>query len=189
MSNYRRLRVPGGTYFFTAHLADRRSELLVRDIDRLRQVVRQTMQRYPFRIDAIAVLPATIHTIWTLPEGDADFSNRWSMLKSLFSRDTAAPAFRTRAQVKRGEKGIWQRRFWEHLIRDAADFDAHVTLVHTAPQAAGLVDRAENWLHSSIHRRSGKASGAGVFAGPRGVNMGEAQTQLAPVGPDCVAGP
>lgn len=152
MSNSIRAKAPGGTYFFTARLHDRNSDLLVREIDCLRRAMRLTMSRHPFQIDAIVVLPAVIHTIWSLPPDDAEFSNRWGMLKSLFSRDLPAPAYRTQAQVKRGEKGIWQRRFWEHLIRDADDLAAHRQMIHSAPVQAGLVAHPGDWTWTSLHR-------------------------------------
>ena len=173
MSRYIRSRRPGATYFFTARLADRNSDLLVREIDRLRHVTRLTMDRYPMRIDAIAVLPSVIHTIWTLPPGDADFSNRWSMLKALFSRGLPAPPYRSPAQIRRGERGIWQRRFWEHCIRDADDLAQHVSMIHASPVQAGLCAHPADWLHSSIHRAQRQRparslQGIGHGAGSRG---------------------
>lgn len=152
MPNYIRRRAPGGTYFFTARLADRNATLLVDEIDRLRAATRKTMARYPFQIDAIAVLPDVIHTIWTLPDGDANFSLRWRMLKSLFSKALPDPETRTPAQKLRRAKGIWQPRFWEHLIRDEQDFDRHLHMIHASPVQAGLCATPQAWPHSSVHR-------------------------------------
>ena len=152
MSKYRRYLVPGGTYFFTACLEDRKSDLLVREIDRLRSATRVTMATLPFRIDAIVVLPAAIHTIWTLPEGDIDYSKRWRILKSHFSRGLQAPNHRSASKISHRNKGIWQRRFWEHLITDQADFDQHRRLILTAPVQANLVKSAGEWPYSSWHR-------------------------------------
>ncbi|WP_299782801.1 transposase [uncultured Roseobacter sp.] len=152
MSKYIRSQTPGATYFFTARLADSRSTLLTDEVDLLRRCVRETITRYPFAIDAIVILPAAIHTLWTLPEGDADFSTRWSFLKSRFSRALPEPPGRTATQFKRSEKGIWQRRFWEHRIRSAHDLALHRTLIHTAPVQAGLVDRPSDWSWTSLHR-------------------------------------
>ena len=152
MPNYNRRRSLGGTYFFTARLADRSSTLLRDETDRLRDATRQTLARYPFQIDAIVVLPAVIHTIWTLPAGDANYSLRWSMLKSLFSKSLPDPTHRSMAQRRRGEKGIWQQRFWEHLIRNTADYEAHLQLIHTSPVQAGLCATPQDWPHSSVHR-------------------------------------
>ena len=176
MGNYKRRRVPGGTYFFTVHLQNRNSDLLVTQIDALRAATRTTMKRYPFRIDAIVVLPATIHTVWTLPAGDADYANRWSMLKSIFSRALPDPEQRTRTQIKRGEKGIWQRRFWEHVIRDADDFEHHKALVHNAPVTARLVRAPTDWPYSSIHRDAQPISH--LASGPEHPQASDQQDQL-----------
>ena len=92
MSNYRRSQVPGGTWFFTLTLADRQSRLLIDEIALLRHAYRQTQLAHPFRTIAICILPDHLHAIWTLPEGDANFSGRWSLLKSTFSRQLPAAA-------------------------------------------------------------------------------------------------
>jgi putative transposase len=152
MSEYIRRRSPGGTFFFTIRLAARASDLLVRDIATLRHVMRATKQRHPFDIDAIVVLPSVIHTVWTLPEGDTDYPNRVGMLKSKFSRSQPMPAHRTLTQIKRGEKGIWQRRYWEHQIRDTADFERHRALIYQSPVHAGLCATPQDWPHTSLHR-------------------------------------
>ena len=153
MSSLMRNRPHGGSFFFTVRLADSQSDLLLREVDRLRIATRRTMARYPFRIDAIAVLPSVIHTVWTVPAGDTDLSHRWSMLKTLFSQGLPTPPHRSRAQIRRGDKGIWQRRFWQHPIRDAVELEMHVALVHTSPVQAGLCADPREWRHSSIHRR------------------------------------
>lgn len=157
MSNYIRCKAKGATYFFTAHLADRSSTLLIDRVDLLRSVMRLTMQNHPFSIDSIVVLPACIHTIWTMPTGDADYSKRWSYLKSNFSRALPASQTRTAAQVSRKEKGIWQRRFWEHRIRDVQDLARHRNLIHTAPVQSGLVAAPTDWAWTSLHRDLGNA--------------------------------
>lgn len=152
MSEYIRRRSPGGTFFFTIRLADRTSDLLVREISALRQAMRATKHHHAFHIDAIVILPSVIHTILTLPEGDSDYPNRVGMLKSKFSRGQPMPAHRTLNQIKRGEKGIWQRRYWEHQIRDAADFARHRDLIYQSPVHAGLCATPQDWPHSSLHR-------------------------------------
>lgn len=152
MPKYIRSSRVGGTFFFTVRLADHRSDVLVRDVDLLRRVTRQTRDRLPFEINEIVVLPSVIHTIWTLPEGDADFSARWRMLKSLFSRNVPQPDVLTGRRLRPGEKGVWQRRFWEHMIRDGDDFAAHRHMIHSAPVQAGLVNRMTDWQWSSVHR-------------------------------------
>ena len=152
MADFIRSNTPGATFFFTARLADPQSTLLTDQIVRLRSAMRETVSRYPFTIDDIVVLPAAIHTLWTLPEDDADFSTRWSFLKSRFSRALPAASNRTTSQIARKEKGIWQRRFWEHRIRSAHDLMLHRRLIHTAPVAAGLVERPSDWSWTSLHR-------------------------------------
>lgn len=156
MSNYRRLRVPGGTYFFTVRLQDQRSDLLVTHIALLRDATRLCKQRWPFAIDGAVILPNKLHMIWTLPEGDCDFSKRWRFIKSTFSRHVPAPDHIPASHARRGEKGIWQRRFWEHVIRDADDYDLHMHLIRSAPIHAGLVRKPSDWPYSSLHHRPGR---------------------------------
>lgn len=153
MANYIRRYVPGGTYFFTVRLQDPHADLLITQIDLLRSATRLCMKRWPFDIAGAVVLPNKLHMIWTLPPGDADFSKRWRLIKSTFSRHAPEPDHVTPSQRRRGEKGIWQRRFWEHLIRDRADFDLHMHLIASAPVHAGLVVRAGDWPYSSLQRR------------------------------------
>jgi putative transposase len=152
MTQYRRARIEGGCYFFTVALEDRRSSLLVDRVDLLRASFQQTLQRHPFAIDAIVILPDHLHCIWTLPEGDADYSNRWSRIKAMFSRGIEPGERRRQSRIRRQERGIWQRRFWEHAIRDERDFANHADYIHINPVKHGLVRRAVDWPHSSIHR-------------------------------------
>ena len=154
---YRRLFVPGGTYFFTAHLQDPRADTLVTHIDVLRQSVRLARKRWPFVIEAAVVLPNVTHMIWTMPQDDADFSKRWRLIKSTFSRHVPAPAYEPPSKARRGEKGIWQRRFWEHLIKDGEDFDTHLRLIRDAPVAKGLVGQSTDWPYSSFSTHRSKA--------------------------------
>jgi putative transposase len=152
MPDYRRNRVPGGTFFFTVNLLDRCSELLVEQIDALRDAVRQVRRRAPFHIDAWVVLPDHMHCLWTLPEGDADFPGRWRAIKTAFAKSLPITEPRSPAMTSRGERGIWQRRYWEHTIRDDRDFAAHMDYTHFNPVKHGLVDHPVHWPHSSIHR-------------------------------------
>ncbi len=152
MPSYIRRRLPGATYFFTMRLADRNSDLLVRRIDLLRQAMRATLTHTPFHIDAITVLPNCIHTLWTLPPEDDAYPMRIAMLKSRFSRGCPMPLHRTPTQIKRAEKGIWQRRYWEHVIRDDADFERHRDLIYLSSVHAGLCPRPQDWPHTSLHR-------------------------------------
>jgi putative transposase len=152
MTAYRRVNVPGATYFFTVNLAQRRGNpLLVTRIDLLRQVFRDVKERHPFMIDAIVILPDHLHTIWTLPEGDSDFKTRWSLIKAGFSRHLPAGERRSDSRMKRGERGIWQRRYWEHVIRDERDFERHVDYIHWNPVKHGWVKRVADWSYSSFH--------------------------------------
>jgi len=152
MSAYQRLVVPGGTYFFTVRLQDRASRLLVERVDLLRAACRLCIARWPMQIDTAVILPDHLHMIWTLPAGDGDFSARWRLIKSTFSRHVAGPEHVSSSMAARGEKGVWQRRFWEHLIRDEADLAAHRTFALNAPVRAGLVARAQDWPLSSLQR-------------------------------------
>ncbi|APX11802.1 REP-associated tyrosine transposase [Tateyamaria omphalii] len=152
MPRYIRSDRPDVTYFFTVRAARRGTDLFLREIDPLRAAMRKTKDQHPFEISEIVVLGDVIHTMWRLPPGDADFSKRWRMLKSMFSRNVDAPEDVSGQHLRPGEKGLWQRRFWEHAIRDADDLAAHRHMIWTAPVQAGLVNRPEAWPHSSIHR-------------------------------------
>ena len=152
MPNYIRPRVGGACIFFTVTLAARGSDLLVRKIDWLRDAVRTTRAERPFRIDAWVVLPDHLHCVWTLPEGDADFSTRWKDIKTCFTKSVGLVGRRSRSKVEKGEQGLWQRRFWEHHIRDDQDYAMHVRYCWTNPVRHGFVSRAVDWPYSSIHR-------------------------------------
>lgn len=152
MPNYRRAFVAGGCWFFTVNLLERRKTLLTEHIDILRDAMKQTRKRYPFMIDATVVLPDHLHAVWTLPPGDADFSLRWRLIKSRFARAIPKQERLSRVRKARGERGIWQRRFWEHLIRDEADYARHVEYCYINPVKHGLVTRVRDWPHSSFHR-------------------------------------
>jgi len=153
MPNYRRAFVPGGTWFFTVNLLERKNnDLLIREVDLLRETVRAVRQRHPFQVDAWVVLPEHIHAVWTLPPGDADFSKRWRLIKSGFSRALPKIEYRSSVRKAAGERGIWQRHFWEHLIRDEKDFERYVDYVHVNPVKHGLVAQVSQWPYSSFHR-------------------------------------
>ncbi|MGE0749182.1 MAG: transposase [Variibacter sp.] len=151
MVRYRRNRLAGGTYFFTVTLADRRSSLLTAHIDLLRSAVRAIRKTRPFVIDAIVVLPDHLHIMMTLPDGDPDFSARWSLIKRRFTDGLASSAVPV-TRLANGERVLWQRRFWEHTIRDEQDFAGHVDYIHFNPVKHGLVTRVRDWPHSSFHR-------------------------------------
>jgi putative transposase len=145
------VRAKGSIFFFTVVLAQRPSELLVEEIDRLRRIYQAVQRRHSFETIAICILPDHIHALWALPEDDADFSTRWSLIKSGFSRGLDARA-RSMSKVAKREKGIWQRRYWEHAIRDDEDFGRHVDYIHFNPVKHGHVTRVSDWPHSSFHR-------------------------------------
>ncbi|WP_395005748.1 REP-associated tyrosine transposase [Undibacterium sp.] len=153
MSNYRRAFIPGGTWFFTVNCLQRyNNDLLIREIDLLRQVVKTVRAKYPFHIDAWVVLPEHMHCVFSLPEGDSDFSLRWRLIKSGFSRALPKTESLSPARKAHGERGIWQRHYWEHLIRDELDYQRHVDYVHVNPLKHGLVSRICDWPYSTFHR-------------------------------------
>jgi len=150
MVRYRRNFVPGGTYFFTVTLADRRSRALTEHIAALRHAVRRTRSSQPFSIDAIVVLPEHLHVVMTLPEGDADYPNRWRLIKRRFTDGVR----KSGVQVSRAPHdavALWQRRYWEHTIRDEKNFERHVDYIHFNPMKHHLVARVRDWPYSSFH--------------------------------------
>jgi len=151
MVRYRRNFIAGGTFFITATLADRSSRILVDRIDLLREAMRAVRHRSPFSADAIVVLPDHLHTIMTLPDGDADFSLRWSLIKRRFT-DAITKLGEPIARHPNGEAALWQRRFWEHTIRDENDFERHVDYIHFNPVKHGHVASVRDWRYSSFHR-------------------------------------
>jgi putative transposase len=151
MVRYRRNFLAGGTFFFTATLADRKSSALTDHIAALRAAVLQTRRQHPFTIDAVVVLPDHVHIIMTLPDGDADFPTRWQLIKRRFTT-AVAKAGTPIAHHRNGELALWQRRFWEHTIRDEADFERNVDYIHFNPVKHGLVARVRDWPYSSFHR-------------------------------------
>ena len=153
MPDYRRAWHPGGTYFFTVNLLQRHgNDLLVRHVDVLRQAVRSVRLRHPFRIHGWVVLPDHLHCIMELPPEDADFATRWRLIKAGVARALPRTEWVSPVRVERGERGIWQSRYWEHLIRDEADFRAHMDYVHINPLKHGLVARVADWPYSTFHR-------------------------------------
>lgn len=152
MPNYRRNRVPGATYFFTANLFDRHSMLLVSHIEALRDAVRRVRQSAPFHIDAWVVLPDHMHCMWTLPEGDDNFPARWRAIKIRFSKSLPRQEKPTDAMRRRGERGIWQRRYWEHTIRDDRDYASHMDYIHFNPVKHEVASDPAGWPFSSFRR-------------------------------------
>jgi len=152
MPRYVRAFVPGGTFFFTVALLERRRRLLTERIDTLRQCFTDVRRAKPFRADAIVVLPDHLHCIWTLPTGDADFSSRWHAIKAGFAGAIEPGERLSERRLRKGERGIWQRRFWEHTIRDERDLERHVDYIHFNPVKHGHVGRVTDWPYSNFHR-------------------------------------
>lgn len=149
---YRRLIIPGSTYFFTVNLLNRQSKLLVDQVDKLRDSFQSTQKSHPFKLDSIVILPDHFHMIMTLPEGDTGFSLRLRLIKAYFSSKIAPIEYISPSRKMKNERGIWQRRFWEHLIRDDKDYQQHMNYIHYNPVKHNHVKRAADWPYSSIHR-------------------------------------
>ena len=141
----------GGAFFFTVTLADRTSQALTDHITDLRTALRQERHSHPFVIDAIVVLPDHLHMVMTLPDGDADYPNRWRLIKRRFT-EAVLQSQTPIARHQNGELALWQRRFWEHTIRDSGDFERHVDYIHFNPVKHRLVSRVRDWPFSSFHR-------------------------------------
>ena len=146
MVHYRRNQLPGATYFFTVTLADRQSHALTANIDPLRAAFQRVMDTHPFEIVAAVVLPEHLHAIWALPPDDADYAGRWRAIKSGFTRDLIRAGVNLTRNAK-GEYNLWQRRFWEHTLRDDNDLARHVDYIHYNPVKQGLVSRVSAWPH------------------------------------------
>jgi putative transposase len=151
---YRRAKVAGASYFFTVVTHERRPIFADAEMAALFQAgLNRIKSRHPFEVDAFVILPDHIHAIWTLPEGDANFSMRWRLIKESFTKSfvrqhqISASSLSRRAK---GEQSIWQRRFWEHVIRDDADYSAHMDYIHYNPVRHGLVSTARDWPYSSF---------------------------------------
>ena len=149
---YRRSKNPGHRYFFTVKLADRSSRLLIERIDALRDSIIHVKSRHPFQITAWVVLPDHMHALWLLPAQDCDYSLRWSLIKSRFSRQVEKTEPIGASRLSRRERGIWQRRFWEHRIRDDRDLATHIAYIHNNPVKHGHSLHATDWPYSTIHR-------------------------------------
>jgi putative transposase len=175
MVQYRRNFVPGGLFFFTVTLEDRRSSALVEHVASLRAAFRKTRVERPFAVDAIVILPDHLHAIMTLPPGDSDFSDRWRRIKGAFTRIIVAAGVPV-TRDHRGEYSLWQKRFWEHTIRDDGDFERCADYIHFNPVKHGLVSSPAAWPFSSLHRyaREGALPRDWGGSGPAdNVNFGE----------------
>jgi putative transposase len=127
---YRRAQAKGGTFLFTVNLADRSSDSLVVHIDRLRVALKAVRSNHAFEAIAMVVMPDHLHAIWQLPDGDVDCPMRWSLIKANFSRSLVEAESIGSSRAHKRERGIWQRRYWEHQIRDDDDLPKHVDYIH-----------------------------------------------------------
>ena len=149
---YRRTQIKGGYYFFTVNLADRKSDLLVRKIDDLRAVLTDVKKGHPFSIVSMVVMPEHLHAIWRLPENDDNYPQRWSLIKAGFSRRQNSGESIQKSRRSKRERGIWQRRYWEHFIRDEKDLQKHIDYIHYNPVKHGWVEQAAEWPYSTLPR-------------------------------------
>ena len=144
--------VPGASVVFTVALADRSLQFLAEEVTTLRDAVRIIRTERPFRIDAWVVLPDQMHAVWTLPETDADCSVRWKDIKTRFTKSGGKTGRRSASRIAKREAGIWQRRFWEHHIRDERDFTTPLRSRWWNPVKHGYVERAVDWPYAPLHR-------------------------------------
>ena len=152
MRSYKRVRIAGGLYFFTVNLAERHgNDLLTRHVADLREAFRRTRQDHPFSIDAIVVLPDHLHCLWQLPSDDDDFPTRWRLIKVRFFGCIDEGERISRTRQRKGERGSWQRRYWEHVIRGERDYQRHPDYIHLNPVKHGYVQSVKDWPYSSFH--------------------------------------
>jgi len=157
MSNYRRNYIKGGSYFFTV-VTEKRRAILNSDLARecLRNAFRHCMQELPIKIDAMVMMPDHIHAIWTLPDNDLDYSKRWGIIKKHFTQSWldqgGSEVSLSKSKQKYRRRGIWQRRFWEHTLRDQTDYNQHFDYLHYNPIKHGLVKNLSDYPYSSFHR-------------------------------------
>ena len=152
---YRRAKAKGGTFFFTVVTHQRISLLTEPEHAKLlRLSIKYVMDKHPFKIDAFVLLPDHLHCIWTLPDGDDDYSTRWRLIKGTFTRqcDDQYKRGATQSRILKKERVIWQRRFWEHQIADDNDFKNHVNYIHYNPVKHQYADSPKNWIYSSFHK-------------------------------------
>jgi len=155
--DYRRVWHPGGIYFFTVNLLQRKgNDLLVRHIEELREAIKEVKARHPFKIHGWVVLPEHMLCVIELPPDDADYATRLRLIKVGFSKALPKIERRSAVRVRRGERGIWHRRYWEHVIRNEADYRAHLDYIHYNPVKHGWAKHVKDWPHSTFHRWVGQ---------------------------------
>jgi len=167
--HYRRAFIPGGSFFFTL-VTERRSPIFAEDenVDTLREAFRSVKKQRPFVIDAIVIMPDHLHCIWTLPPTDSDFPTRWRLIKTWFSKHCSdeLKCQPNPARARKQEQAVWQRRYWEHALRDEDDMNRHIDYIHYNPVKHGLVRTAKEWPHSTFHRYVD----AGIYPADWGTN-------------------
>ena len=149
---YRRSLLKGGCYFFTLNLAQRDKSTLTEHIGLLRSSYLKVTSERPVETQAIVILPDHLHALWQLPENDCDYAQRWRQVKTHFSRNLPQTEHISTSRQRKGERGIWQRRYWEHQIRDEVDLQRHIDYIHFNPVKHGYVNTSSKWPYSSIHR-------------------------------------
>jgi putative transposase len=167
MVRYRRNFVPGGTFFFTLTLADRRLSLLTENVTLLRETMRHIHRLQPWTTDAIAVMPEHLHMLWTLPEGDTKYAQRIRMIKARFTSELRKNG------AWSNDTSPWQSRYWEHTIRDERDFENHVAYIHYNPVKHGHALRPIDWPHSSFHRYVREGMLASDWSAGVAIDIGE----------------
>ena len=169
---YRRANAAGATYFFTVNLADRNADTLVRHVDALRMVINRVKKIHPFSIVAMVVLPEHLHAIWRLPVEDANYPTRWALIKSGFSRLLPKTERIASSRATKRERGIWQRRYWEHQICDDDDLAQHVHYIHYNPVKHGLAAYVSQWPYSTYHRYVADGTYPADWAGNPALGIG-----------------
>ncbi|PPD03776.1 MAG: transposase [Methylobacter sp.] len=157
MSRFRRSQTTGASYFFTVVTYRRQAILCDAPVrEALREAIETVRARQPFIIEAWVLLPDHLHCIWTLPPGDAGFPARWSMIKRQVSIACKEQYRRldlmTSSKLKHRESTLWQRRYWEHQIRDAVDFSRHADYIHYNPVKHAYCQQVVEWPYSTFHR-------------------------------------
>ena len=153
MTSYKRNKTQGGMYFFTLVLNQRHNtNLLIDHFDLLKSSIIKVKSKYPFQLPAIVVLPDHLHMVLSLPKGDDNYAMRIRLIKTYFSKALDVAESISNSMSRKKEKGIWQRRFWEHLIRDEDDLHRHIDYIHYNPVKHGYCTKVDEWPYSTFHK-------------------------------------
>jgi putative transposase len=157
MPSYRRRHIPGAYVFITMVTHERRRVFAsARWRDLLRECIEFVRKDHPFEMTAMALMPDHLHMLWKLPESDTDYSQRISLIKRRFTytylRNGGEESTSTTSRQRQRVRGVWEKRFWEHTIRDARDFHLHLDYIHMNPVKHGLASSPSDWKWSSFHR-------------------------------------